>query len=94
MLLLLIHRFLLPEQPPALLPLVHLESPRVPLEVSQRLVPKHDRFLDRRIQELLVVTYENECSRLRREELLEPNNSFEILRAAASVTALAGMAGP
>lgn len=77
MLLLPVQRLLLPNELLPLLPLVHLERPRIPLKVPQRVLAQDDRFLDRVVQELLVVRNEDEGPRrVSGEKLLEPDDRF------------------
>ena len=83
MLFLLVQRLLLPKHLPLLLPFVHVESPRSSFEIPQLLISKYDGFLHRVGQKLLVVGYEDEGSRLGRQELFEPNDGFQILIVAA-----------
>lgn len=79
MLLLLVQSLLRTNQPPSLLPLMHLESTRRSLEVAQRLVAQNDGLLDDVIEKVDVVGDENEGEGKGGEVALEPDGCFEVL---------------
>ena len=61
------------------LSLIDLESTRRAFEVTERLVPQSNSFVNNAIQEHLVMRCQDDSPRLFNQVLLQPERSIEIL---------------